>query len=70
MIVGNNSDITVIVIKCNDLIVVVIVIVVAGRGGVVRHRARPPVLRIFESKFRNHCSKKLDGALRRPTSFV
>ena len=26
--------------------------------------------RIFESKFRNHCAKKLDGALRKPTSFV
>ena len=25
---------------------------------------------IFESKFRNHCAKKLDGALRKPTSFV
>ena len=26
--------------------------------------------RIFESKFRNHCTKKLDGALRKSTSFV
>ena len=26
--------------------------------------------RISESKFRNHCAKKLDGALRKPTSFV
>ena len=26
--------------------------------------------RIFESKFRDHCAKKLDGALRKPTSFV
>ena len=26
--------------------------------------------RIFESKFRNHCAKKLDGALRTSTSFV
>ena len=26
--------------------------------------------RIFESKFRNHCAKKLVGALRKPTSFV
>ena len=26
--------------------------------------------RIFESKFRDHCAKKLDGALRKPTSLV
>ena len=26
--------------------------------------------RIFESKFRNYCAKKLDGALRKSTSFV
>ena len=26
--------------------------------------------RIFESKFRDHCAKKLDGALRKSTSFV
>ena len=26
--------------------------------------------RIFESEFRNHCAKKLVGALRKPTSFV
>ena len=26
--------------------------------------------RIFESKVWNHCAKKLDGALRKPTSFV
>ena len=26
--------------------------------------------RIFESKFRNQCAKKLDGALRKPTSSV
>ena len=26
--------------------------------------------RIFESAFRNHCAKKLDGALRKSTSFV
>ena len=26
--------------------------------------------RIFESTFRNYCSKKLDGALRKSTSFV
>ena len=26
--------------------------------------------RIFESTFRNHCAKKLDGALRKSTSFV
>ena len=26
--------------------------------------------RIFESTFRDHCAKKLDGALRNPTSFV
>ena len=26
--------------------------------------------RIFESNFRDHCAKKLDGALRKPTSFV
>ena len=26
--------------------------------------------RIFESKFRNHCAKKLVGALRKPTSFM
>ena len=26
--------------------------------------------RIVESKFRNHCAKELDGALRKPTSFV
>ena len=26
--------------------------------------------RIFESKVRNPCAKKLDGALRKPTSFV
>ena len=26
--------------------------------------------RIFESKFRNHCAKKLIGALRKPTSFM
>ena len=26
--------------------------------------------RIFESKFRDHCTKNLDGALRQPTSFV
>ena len=26
--------------------------------------------RIVESKFRNHCAKKLDGALRLSTSFV
>ena len=26
--------------------------------------------RIFESKFRNHCAKKLVGALRKPISFV
>ena len=25
--------------------------------------------RIFESEFRNHCAKKLVGALRKPTSF-
>ena len=26
--------------------------------------------RIFESEFRNHCAKKLVGALRKPTSFM
>ena len=26
--------------------------------------------RIVESTFRNYCAKKLDGALRKPTSFV
>ena len=26
--------------------------------------------RIFESTFRNRCAKELDGALRKPTSFV
>ena len=26
--------------------------------------------RIFESKFRNHCAKKLVGALRKPASFM
>ena len=26
--------------------------------------------RIFESKFRNHCAKKLVCALRKPTSFI
>ena len=26
--------------------------------------------RIFESKFRDHCAKKLEGALRKSTSFV
>ena len=26
--------------------------------------------RIFESKLRNHCAKKLVGALRKPTSFM
>ena len=26
--------------------------------------------RIFESKFRNHCAKKLVGALRKPTSLM
>ena len=26
--------------------------------------------RIFESTFRNYCTKKLDGALRKSTSFV
>ena len=26
-------------------------------------------LKIFESKFRNHCAKKVDGALRKPASF-
>ena len=25
---------------------------------------------MFESKLENHCAKKLDGALRKPTSFV
>ena len=40
-----------------------------------QHSIRPFVIlrilrpRIFESKFRDHCAKKLDGALRKPTSF-
>ena len=50
-----------------------------ARGTEVRHGAAPIRLifklrivrpRIFESKFRNHCAKKLDGALRKPTSFL
>ena len=42
-----------------------------GREGVrpffILRIVRP---RIFESKFRNHCAKKLVGALRKPTSFM
>ena len=42
----------------------------------VEHMLRPFVIqiivrpKIFESKLCNHCAKKLDGALRKPTSFV
>ena len=33
----------------------------------IRRILRP---RIFESRFRDHCAKKLDSALRKSTSFV
>ena len=47
-------------------------VVVAGGGctaifHTVLRIVRP---RIFESKFRNHCAKKLDGALNKSTSFM
>ena len=56
------------------IIIVVAVVVVATAATVVIVRpffilrtVRP---RIAESEFRNHCAKKLVGALRKPTSFV
>ena len=53
------------------IIIVIMKTVVRGGGDAQSIRklriVRP---RIFESTFRNHCDKKLDGALRKSTSFV
>ena len=49
--------------RATDRIRVVIVV----RPFFILRIVRP---RIFESKFRNHCAKKLDGALRKSLSFV
>ena len=58
------SVIIIIVILIITLIVSCIISVSPRRRGRERER------RIFESKFRDHCAKKLDDALRKPTSFV
>ena len=58
-----------ITIDCDSLYVLPLFIYVIRRirPFVILRIVRP---RIFESKFRNHCAKTLDGALRKSTSFV
>ena len=37
---------------------------------VYMYSAKAAIMYIFESEFRDHCAKQLDGALRKPASFM
>ena len=70
LIVINNGSIVIIIVIIIIKHIIIIVIIsgsIVLRPFFILRVVRP---RIFESKLRSHCAKKLDGALRKSTSFV